>query len=121
MIQPKPNDREDSAPLLEASTQLELTEVEVLPSKSTRTKIRKPRNLPRTEPPLFTTKSMEMIASGAPVISATQAFLKAARLERVWAGTPLLPKALWQRALHRVLRPEQAEAPGRVYLYASRA
>jgi len=76
MIQPKPNDREDSAPLLEASTQLELTEVEVLPSQSTRTKIRKPRNLPRTEPPLFTTKSMEMIASGAPVISATQAFLK---------------------------------------------
>jgi hypothetical protein len=76
MMQPNPSDREDSTPLLEDSTQLELTEVEVLPSQSTRTKIRKPRNLPRTEPPLFTTKSMEMIASGAPVISATQAFLK---------------------------------------------
>ncbi|MCL1472521.1 hypothetical protein [Argonema antarcticum] len=61
MIQPKPSDREDSTPLLEASTQLELTEVEVLPSQSTRTKIRKPRNLPRTEPPLFSTKSMEMM------------------------------------------------------------
>lgn len=76
MIQPKPSDREDRDPFLEASTQLELTQVEVLPSQSTRTKIRKPRNLPRTEPPLFTTKSMEMRASGAPVISATQAFLK---------------------------------------------
>ncbi|MEG4961814.1 MULTISPECIES: hypothetical protein [unclassified Microcoleus] len=46
MMQPKPSDREDSAPILEASTQLELTEVKVLPSQSTRTKIRKPRNLP---------------------------------------------------------------------------
>jgi len=75
-MQHKSSEREDSAPLLEASTQLELTEVEDLPSQSTRTKIRKPRNLARTEPPLFATKSMEMIASGAPVISATQAFLK---------------------------------------------
>lgn len=60
----------------ENSSQLELSEVEILPPQSTRTRIRKPRNLPRTEPPLFTNKSMEMMASGAPVISATQAFLK---------------------------------------------
>lgn len=53
---------------LETSSQLWLTEVEVLPPQSTRTKIRKPRNLPRTEPPLFTNKSVEMMASGAPVI-----------------------------------------------------
>ncbi|GAB4242881.1 MAG: hypothetical protein Kow00121_68460 [Elainellaceae cyanobacterium] len=61
---------------LETSFQLSLAEVEVLPPQSTRTRIRKPRNLPRTEPPLFTSKSVEMMASGAPVISATQAFLK---------------------------------------------
>lgn len=67
---------EDGASEQETSAQLELTEVEVLPPQSTRTRIRKPRNLPRTEPPLFSHKSVEMMASGAPVISATQAFLK---------------------------------------------
>lgn len=71
----KPKSKDES-PMLGTSSQLELTEVEVLPPQSNRAKIRKPRNLPRTEPPLFTTKSMEMMASGAPVISATQAFLK---------------------------------------------
>ncbi|BAU15970.1 hypothetical protein LEP3755_65370 (plasmid) [Leptolyngbya sp. NIES-3755] len=78
--------------------QLEITEVEVLPPdeivvsssfaegivvattpktpQSVRKQIRKPRNLPRTEPPLFTNKPIEMIATSAPIISATQAFLK---------------------------------------------
>lgn len=75
-MQPKASDSQDKPSNLETSFQLGLTEVEVLPPQSTRTRIRKPRNLPRTEPPLFTSKSMEMMASGAPVISATQAFLK---------------------------------------------
>lgn len=61
---------------IDESTQLEIAEVEVLPPEIKKKKVRKPRNLPRTEPPLFTTKTMEMIATGAPVISATQAFLK---------------------------------------------
>jgi DNA-binding transcriptional regulator YiaG len=34
------------------------------------------RGLPRTEPPLFENKSVETIATGAPVLSATQAFLR---------------------------------------------
>ncbi len=82
-----------------APEQLEITEVEVLPPdeivttlpfsddsivvasppevpQSVRKQIRKPRNLPRTEPPLFTNKPIEMIATSAPIISATQAFLK---------------------------------------------
>ena len=75
-MKPKSSHSGNATSELEASSQLELTEVEVLPPQSTRTKIRKPRNLPRTEPPLFTSKSVEMMASGAPVISATQAFLK---------------------------------------------
>ncbi|MBD1866459.1 helix-turn-helix domain-containing protein [Cyanobacteria bacterium FACHB-471] len=75
-MQPKVSNPQDASPVGEANSQLELTQVEVLPPQSTRTRIRKPRNLPRTEPPLFVTKSMEMMASGAPVISATQAFLK---------------------------------------------
>ncbi|MBD2158890.1 helix-turn-helix transcriptional regulator [Leptolyngbya sp. FACHB-16] len=76
MMKPKSSPRKNATSEIETSSQLSLTEVEVLPPQSTRTRIRKPRNLPRTEPPLFTNKSVEMMASGAPVISATQAFLK---------------------------------------------
>jgi DNA-binding transcriptional regulator YiaG len=75
-MQPKVSNPQDESPIVRTSSQLELTGVEVLPPQSTRPKVRKLRNLPRTEPPLFTTKSMEMMASGAPVVSATQAFLK---------------------------------------------
>lgn len=76
-MSPRASQRQDESSSLETSAQLELvTEVEVLPPQFPRPRIRKSRNLPRTEPPLFTTKSMEMMASGAPVVSATQAFLK---------------------------------------------
>lgn len=37
---------------------------------------RKPTNLPPTQLPLFTNRHIEMMATGAPVISATQAYLK---------------------------------------------
>lgn len=84
-------------PASSTSEQLEITAVEVLPPdevvtvsafsesivesapenpQSVRKQIRKSRNLPRTEPPLFTNKPIEMIATSAPIISATQAFLK---------------------------------------------
>lgn len=39
-------------------------------------RLRKPKNLPSTESPLFTNKNYEMTATGAPIISATQAYLK---------------------------------------------
>lgn len=39
-------------------------------------RLRKPIDRPQTKQPLFTHKSIEMTATGAPVISATQAFLK---------------------------------------------
>ncbi len=39
-------------------------------------RIRKPRNLPKTERPLFENSLIERMATGAPVISATQAYLK---------------------------------------------
>ena len=38
-------------------------------------RIRKPRNLPKTERPLFENSPIERMATGAPVISATQAYL----------------------------------------------
>jgi hypothetical protein len=57
-MQPDVGNRKDKNPILETSAQLEILEVEVLPPESVR-KFRKPRNLPRTEPPLFRAKSME--------------------------------------------------------------
>jgi DNA-binding transcriptional regulator YiaG len=39
-------------------------------------RLRKTKNLPFTEPPLFANKNYEMMATGAPIVSATQAYLK---------------------------------------------
>jgi DNA-binding transcriptional regulator YiaG len=66
----------------EESQQLEIktVEVEVLPDadfeRPVRTRSSRIQGLPRTEPPLFENKSIETIATGAPVLSATQAFLR---------------------------------------------
>lgn len=49
-------------------------------------RIRKPRKLPRTEPPLFSTQTIEMTATGAPVISATQAYYKRPEWEEYSPG-----------------------------------
>lgn len=49
-------------------------------------RIRKPRKLPRTETPLFATQPIEMTATGAPVISATQAYYKRPEWEEYSPG-----------------------------------
>lgn len=49
-------------------------------------RIRKPRKLPRTELPLFATQTIEMTATGAPVISATQAYYKRPEWEEYSPG-----------------------------------
>lgn len=49
-------------------------------------RIRKPHRLPRTEPPLFSTQTIEMTATGAPVISATQAYYKRPEWEEYSPG-----------------------------------
>lgn len=49
-------------------------------------RIRKPQKLPRTEPPLFSTQTIEMTATGAPVISATQAYYKRPEWEEYSPG-----------------------------------
>lgn len=49
-------------------------------------RIRKPQRLPRTEPPLFATQTIEMTATGAPVISATQAYCKRPEWEEYSPG-----------------------------------
>jgi DNA-binding transcriptional regulator YiaG len=49
-------------------------------------RIRKPQKLPRTEPPLFSIQTIEMTATGAPVISATQAYYKRPEWEEYSPG-----------------------------------
>lgn len=48
---------------------------------------RKPTNLPPTALPLFTNRHIEMMATGAPVISATQAYLKTPDWEKYRQGS----------------------------------
>jgi DNA-binding transcriptional regulator YiaG len=66
----------------EESQQLEIktVEVEVISDadleRPGRTSFSRIQGLPRTEPPLFENKLVETIATGAPVLSATQAFLR---------------------------------------------
>jgi DNA-binding transcriptional regulator YiaG len=49
-------------------------------------RIRKPKTLPRTESPLFMNQAIEMTATGAPVISATQAYYKRPEWEEYSPG-----------------------------------
>ncbi|GAX46354.1 hypothetical protein NIES4075_73750 [Tolypothrix sp. NIES-4075] len=56
--------------------QMEIAGLDVPQAALADKRIRKPRNLPPTKPPLFTHKHYEMIAIGAPIISATSAYLK---------------------------------------------
>ncbi|MDF5729362.1 MAG: XRE family transcriptional regulator [Rhizonema sp. PD38] len=74
-MQIEQNNREDII-YQAASYQLEITELQVPLLATARKRIRKPRTLTPTEPPLFTNKVYEMMATGAPVISATQAYIK---------------------------------------------
>lgn len=55
---------------------LEVAGLDVPKAKIGLKRLRKPRNLPLTERPLFENSPIERIATGAPVISATQAYLK---------------------------------------------
>ncbi|MGV0028417.1 hypothetical protein [Phormidesmis priestleyi] len=55
-------------------------------SPSVAKRIRKPKTLPRTEPPLSMNQSIEMTATGAPVISATQAYYKRPEWEEYSPG-----------------------------------
>ena len=59
-----------------ANKELEVAGLDLPPPQGGSKRLRKPIDRPQTKPPLFTHKSIEMTATGAPVISATQAFLK---------------------------------------------
>ncbi|MBP5974187.1 hypothetical protein HW132_15925 [Brasilonema sp. CT11] len=50
--------------------------LEISQTAKTYKRLRKPKNLPFTKPPLFTSKNYEMTATCAPIVSATQAYLK---------------------------------------------
>jgi DNA-binding transcriptional regulator YiaG len=60
----------------DANSQLEISELPAKATKGGRKRASRSQTLPQTKLPLFTHKQVEMTASGAPVISATQAFLK---------------------------------------------
>ncbi len=55
---------------------LEIAGLDVPLAGVAKTRIRKPKHLPDTEPPLFMNNPIERMATGAPVVSATQAYLK---------------------------------------------
>jgi len=69
------NNKKSTNPQLGASP-LEVAKPDVPPAKVGFKRLRKPRNLPLTERPLFMNNPIERMATGAPVISATQAYLK---------------------------------------------
>lgn len=56
--------------------ELEVAGLDVPKAKVGLKRLRKPRNLPLTERPLFENSPIERMATGAPVLSATQAYLK---------------------------------------------
>ena len=69
------NNKEDTIPQ-PATYSLEVAGLDLPPPQRGSKRIRKPRNLPLTERPLFENSPIEIMATGAPVISATQAYLK---------------------------------------------
>ncbi|MBD0362932.1 MAG: helix-turn-helix transcriptional regulator [Coleofasciculus sp. C3-bin4] len=58
------------------ASQLEISGLEIPLAPQRKKRVRKPADGPQTETLLFAHSSVEMTATGAPVISATQAFLK---------------------------------------------
>lgn len=64
----------------------ELGSIEECSAHQITRRIRKPRKLPPTEPPLFVSQTIEMTATGAPVISATQAYCKRPEWEEYSPG-----------------------------------
>jgi DNA-binding transcriptional regulator YiaG len=60
----------------DTDAQLEIEALSASPAKSGRKRVGRSRILSKTKLPLFTHKQVEMTATGAPVISATQAYLK---------------------------------------------
>lgn len=56
--------------------QMEITDTSTTPAKGGRKRASRSRTLAKTKLPLFTHRQIEMTATGAPVISATQAYLK---------------------------------------------
>ncbi len=75
------NNKEDTIPQ-PANKELEVSGLDLPPPQRGSKRIRKPRNLPKTERPLFENSPIERMATGAPAISATQAYLKSLK----WRG-----------------------------------
>lgn len=70
------NSKSKSSKAKSTESQLELSGIAVRPAKGGRKRVSRARTLSETKLPLFTHKQVEMTATGAPVISATQAFLR---------------------------------------------
>ncbi|MBD1842628.1 helix-turn-helix domain-containing protein [Cyanobacteria bacterium FACHB-63] len=70
------NRKPKSAKTENTDSQLEISDFPATPAKAGRKRAIRSRMLAQTKLPLFTHKPVEMTATGAPVISATQAFLR---------------------------------------------
>jgi DNA-binding transcriptional regulator YiaG len=73
---PSTNGKSKRAPVKDTDAQLEIGELPASQAKGGRKRASRSRTLSQTKLPLFTHKQIEMTATGAPVISATQAFLR---------------------------------------------
>ncbi|MBD2772514.1 helix-turn-helix domain-containing protein [Iningainema tapete] len=70
------DNRKEYANFQSPSRQMVIPGLEVPQAAKTNKHLRKTKKLPLTESPLFTNKNDEMTATSAPIISATQAYLK---------------------------------------------
>ena len=73
---PSANGKSKRAKDNDTDAQLELSELPATPTKVGRKRVSRVRTLSKIKLPLFSHKQVEMTATGAPVISATQAYLK---------------------------------------------
>lgn len=73
---PSANGKSKRATIKDTDSQLEISELPTSPAKGGRKRASRSRTLSQAKLPLFTHKQVEMTATGAPVISATQAFLR---------------------------------------------
>lgn len=65
-----------NASVTQGASKLKFRGLEVSDSDNTPNRVHQTKNLPLTQPPLFGSRPYEMTATGAPIISASQAFLK---------------------------------------------
>lgn len=95
------------------ASQLEISGLDVLQSQVIEKRTRRPSNLPLTQPPLFMTQAVEMMATGAPIISATQAYLKRPDWDKYGKDSLYFPREFGKgRSIEFYILNHQEQQPG---------